>query len=210
MKWKKTYGYRNKYNTKCLVIHLIKSVQTSLGTALLLKMDKIARDEPQASQVIKSAGCARPHRDNRDGETACQHASAQCVSSLEDRCELKGHIWPVKFSQKERSGYQPGLDTYRCLIRCHPQRGVQKGCHQILSDSRSSAALIKERFARQYVVLFSWEELGRWTVYWGQVCEIKIMVVHSQVNWDWTWTGKPIVRELTKPGSRLYYKSLTV
>lgn len=122
MKLKKTYGYRNKYHTKCLVIHLIKGVQTSLQTTLLLKMDRIATEEPQASQLIKSAGCARPHRGNLNCWTACQHASTQCVSSLEDRCELKGCIWPVNSSQKERSGCQPGLDTYRCLIKCHPHK----------------------------------------------------------------------------------------
>lgn len=62
MKQKKTYGYRNRYNIKYLEINLIRGVQTYLGTASLLRMDKVARDKPQASQVIKSAACVRPHR----------------------------------------------------------------------------------------------------------------------------------------------------
>lgn len=126
----------NKSNKRCASFS---------GNGFAVKDGQDWRDEPQASQVIKSAGCAKPHGGNRDCETACQHASAQCVSSLGDRCELKGHIWPVNFSQEEGSGCQPGLDTYRCLIRCHPQRRGQQCCHRILSRLQIFSSQIRER-----------------------------------------------------------------
>lgn len=149
----------NKSNKRCASFS---------GNGFAVKDGQDWRDEPQASQVIKSAGRARPHGGNRDCETACQHASAQCVSSLGDRCALKGHIWSVNFSQEERSGCQPGLDTYRCLIRCHPQRRGRKCCHWILSDSRSSAAKSGRGFAQEDVVLFFLRGVaGQWTLYWG-------------------------------------------
>lgn len=185
----------NKSNKRCASFS---------GNGFAVKDGQNWRDEPQASQVIKSAGCARPHGGNRDCETACQHASAQCVSSLGDRCELKGHIWPVNFSQEERSGFQPGFDTYRCLIRCHPQRRGQQCCNRILSDSRSSAAKSERGFAQEDAILFFLRGVaGQLTLYWGQVYEIKIMAVFIP-KWIETWHElvKPTVGELTEPNSQ--------
>lgn len=103
---------------------------------------KVLNNELKASLLIKRVGCAGPHRDscNRGAFTVCQNISTQDVSSLEDRCELKGHIWSMKPSQKERSECQPGSDTYRCLIRWHPHRRTQP-----VPGSRSFQAGVKER-----------------------------------------------------------------
>ena len=112
---------------------------------------KILNNELKASLLMKRVGCAGPHRDscNRDAFTVCQNTGTQCVASLEDRCELKGHIWSMKPSQKKRSGCQPGSDTYRCLIRQHPHQRTQP-----VPGSRSFQAGVKERVRSELSTMY--------------------------------------------------------
>lgn len=137
------FHYRSKHNTKYLGVNLVKNVQNLYGEDSTVAFGgKILNSELKTSHLIKRIGCAGPPRDSCNGGafTLCQNTSTHYVASLEDRCELKGHIWPMKSSQKERSGCQPGCDTYRCFVRWYLHQRTQP-----VPDSRPSQAGVKER-----------------------------------------------------------------
>lgn len=101
----------------------------------------ILNNELKKSQLIRSLN-VQAH-----AETAVTVMPAQSdkvllpsVYGLEDRCELKGHIWLMKSSQKERSGCQPDLNTYRHFIRWHPHTG---GPETPATHSGTSAAQVE-------------------------------------------------------------------
>lgn len=98
------FHYRSKHNTKYLGVNLVKNVQNLYGEDYTVAFrGKILNSELKTSHLIKRIGCAGPPRGSCNGGafTVCQNTSTHYAASLEDRCELKGHIWPMSPARRK-------------------------------------------------------------------------------------------------------------